>query len=129
VLIADIETMWKIAGLPRPQCEARFHPKRKWRIDYFWPEFKLAVEIEGGLFTRGRHVTGTGSVGDLEKYNFLVLHGLRLLRFTPRQAKSGYAAAFIRAFLEGDKDPDLPPLPEKKPKTRRLRRPKWVRTA
>ena len=70
MLIPDIDAVWKIAGLPRPQCEARFHPGRKWRIDYFWPEFKLAVEIEGGVFTKGRHVTGTGSIGDMEKYNY-----------------------------------------------------------
>ena len=129
MLIPDIETIWKIAGLPQPQCEACFDPRRKWRIDYFWPEFKLAVEIEGGLFTRGRHVTGTGSIGDIEKYNFLTLYGLRLLRFTPRQVKSGYAPAFIRAFLKGETDPNLPLIPEKRPKTRRVRRSRWQRTA
>jgi hypothetical protein len=129
MLIPDIETIWKIAGLPQPQCEACFHPRRKWRIDYFWPEFRLAVEIEGGVFIKGRHVTGVGSVSDMEKYNFLTLYGLRLLRFTPRQVKSGYATAFIRAFLTGETDPPLPPLPEKRKKARRFKRPRWERTA
>jgi hypothetical protein len=129
MLIPDIETIWKIAGLPRPQCEACFHPRRKWRIDYFWPEFRLAVEIEGGVFVKGRHVTGTGSIGDMEKYNFITLYGFRLLRFTPRQVRSGYATALIRAFLKGETDPDLPPIPEKKPKMTRFRSPRWERTA
>ncbi len=129
MLIPDIETIWKIAGLPRPQYEARFHSRRKWRIDYFWPEFRLAVEIQGGVFIKGRHVTGTGSVGDMEKFNHLTLCGIRLLCFTPRQMKSGYATALIRALLRGETDPNLPPLPEKRQKTRGFRRPRWERMA
>jgi hypothetical protein len=129
MLIPDIETIWKIAGLPKPQRETCFHPRRRWRIDYFWPEFKLAVEIQGGVFIKGRHVTGTGSVSDMEKFNHLTLCGIRLLCFTPRQVKSGYATAFIRALLRGETDPNLPPLPEKRKKTRPFRRPRWERTA
>jgi len=129
MLIPDIETIWKIAGLPLPQCEVSFHARRKWRIDYFWPEFRLAVEIQGGMFIKGRHVTGTGSVGDMEKFNHLTLCGIRLLCFTPRQVKSGYATVFIRAFLRGETDPNLPPLPEKRPRMRRVRRSRCERTA
>ena len=63
---------------------------------------------------RGRHVTGIGSAGDMEKFNYLTLFGYRLLLFTPRQVKSGYASAMIRAFIRGDKNPHLPVLPKKK---------------
>jgi hypothetical protein len=112
VIIPDFETIWKVAGLPVPEMETRFHPKRKWRIDYFWPQYNLAVEIQGGMFVNGRHVTGAGSLGDMEKFNFLTLCGYRLLLFTPRQVKSGYASAMIRAFIRGDKNPQLPLIPE-----------------
>ena len=118
MILDDFDAIWKLAGLPSPQHEASFHPKRKWRIDYFWPQFNLAVEVEGGVFIKGRHVTGIGSVGDMEKYNYLTLFGFRLLRFTPRQVKSGYASAFIRALIRGDKNPQLPTLPEKKKRDR-----------
>ncbi len=114
MIIPDFETIWKVAGLPAPEKEALFHLKRKWRIDYFWPQYNLAVEIQGGMFVRGRHVQGIGSVGDMEKFNYLTLCGYRLLLFTPRQVKSGYASAMIRAFIRGDKNPQLPILPEKK---------------
>ena len=50
---------------------------------------------------RGRHVTGIGSAGDMEKFNYLTLFGYRLLLFTPRQVKSGYVSAMIRAFIRG----------------------------
>ena len=33
-----------IGGTP----EYRFHPTRKWRFDYAWPENKIALEVEGG---------------------------------------------------------------------------------
>ena len=39
----------KAAGLPEPRKEFRFHPLRLWRVDYYFPEFGLAVEKEGGF--------------------------------------------------------------------------------
>ena len=41
----------KAKKLPLPQREYRFHPTRKWRSDFYWPEYNLLCEIEG----RGRH--------------------------------------------------------------------------
>ncbi|MCE5224883.1 MAG: endonuclease domain-containing protein [Porphyromonadaceae bacterium] len=70
-------------NLPIPMREYMFHPKRKWRLDFAWPEFKLAVEIEGGVFTKGRHTRPKGFIGDIEKYNELTLYGWKLLRFIP----------------------------------------------
>ena len=70
-------------GLPRPAFEYRFHPKRRWRIDIAYPEILLAIEIEGGVWTRGRHVRGKGFLGDIEKYNALTECGWHLLRYQP----------------------------------------------
>ncbi len=75
-------------GLPSPQFEFRFHDERKWRFDLAWPRERVAVEIEGGAFSRGRHTRGAGFVADLEKYNTAVLLGWRVLRFTPSQART-----------------------------------------
>jgi len=38
----------RVNGLPEPEREYRFHPRRKWRFDAAWPDAKLAVEVEGG---------------------------------------------------------------------------------
>ena len=70
-------------GIPKPEPEFKFHPVRRWRIDFAWPFYKLAVEIEGGIFIRGRHVRGKGFVGDMQKYNALTELGWRLLRYQP----------------------------------------------
>lgn len=68
-------------GLPAPSSEYRFNEHRKWRVDFAWPEQKLAVEIEGGIYTGGRHTSVNGFIRDMEKYNALAEAGWRILRF------------------------------------------------
>lgn len=75
----------KRAKLPAPTPEYRFHAKRKWRFDYAFVEQKVALEVEGGVFIRGRHSRGAGMVKDMEKYNNAASLGWRLLRVTPSQ--------------------------------------------
>ena len=64
--------------------ELVFHPKRKWRFDYAFPAQKIALEVEGGIFTGGRHTRAKGFLGDIEKYNQATLLGWRLFRVTPQ---------------------------------------------
>lgn len=65
--------------LPPPQREFRFHPHRAFRFDFAWPDLpggrRLAVEIEGGIHSGGRHVRPQGYKRDLEKYNSAVALG------------------------------------------------------
>jgi very-short-patch-repair endonuclease len=75
---------WQAVGLPSPVSEYRFYPTRRWRFDYAYPEKKIAVEIEGGAFTMGRHTRGAGFIGDMEKYNAATMLGWRILRYTPK---------------------------------------------
>lgn len=63
--------------------EFKFHPKRRWRFDYAFPEYKIAIEVEGGVWTNGRHTRGKGFLGDMEKYNAGTLAGWRIFRVTP----------------------------------------------
>lgn len=79
--------------------EVRFHPERRWRIDFAFAEQRLAVEVEGGGWVNGRHNRGAGMEKDIEKYNALTLAGWRLLRFTGRAIKSGEALRTIERAL------------------------------
>jgi very-short-patch-repair endonuclease len=63
--------------------EFRFHPIRKWRYDYAIPEYKVALEVEGGVWTEGRHTRPRGFLGDIEKYNSGTVMGWMILRTTP----------------------------------------------
>lgn len=77
------------------------HPvcaERKWRFDVALPD-AIAIEIEGGAWTAGRHTRGKGFVADMEKYNVATLMGWRLLRFTPEQVLTGEAKSFLKEWL------------------------------
>jgi len=79
--------------------EFKFHPTRQWRFDYAIPAYKIAIEIEGGVWINGRHTRGYGAVKDMEKYNQAVLLGWRLLRFTPQQFNNGDAYYLIKELI------------------------------
>lgn len=63
--------------------EYKFHPKRKWKFDYCYTREKLAIEIEGGIWIRGRHNSPKGYKKDMDKYNKCEILGYRLLRYSP----------------------------------------------
>lgn len=91
------------AGLPRPRREWAFHWQRQWKVDYCWPDadLMLALEIEGGVWTRGGHTRGSGFVDDMEKYNALCCEGYRLLRIQPRQMTETKTVDLVRTALYG----------------------------
>ena len=82
--------------------EHQFHDSRKWRFDFAFLDEKLAVEIEGGAWSNGRHTRGAGFVGDMEKYNAAVVLGWKILRFTPEAVKSGRAIEIVKMVLSSE---------------------------
>jgi very-short-patch-repair endonuclease len=76
---------WTANNLPVPTAEYKFHPSRRWRIDYCYPDILLAIEIEGAIWQQGRHTRGSGFVKDMEKYNALTEAGYHLLRYPPNK--------------------------------------------
>lgn len=86
-------------GLPPPTPEYEFHPVRKWAVDFCFEGF-VCLEVEGGIWTQGRHTRGKGFLADIEKYNELALLGFMLLRCTPAEMKSGAACALVKRGLE-----------------------------
>ncbi len=88
------------AGLPAPEREYRFAPPRRWRFDFAWPAQRLALEVEGGVWTGGRHVRGAGYERDCEKYSEAALRGWRVLRVTSGMMRDGRALQLLaRAFV------------------------------
>lgn len=106
---------WKlVAGddWPRPRRQHRFHPTRKWLFDFAWEAERVAVELEGGVFSfpvtcdscgrhvhrknkhtkrmervyaaMGRHTRGAGFQADCDKYNAATALGWRVLRYTAK---------------------------------------------
>jgi hypothetical protein len=89
----------KACGLPEPQREVRFHSTRKWRFDFAWPSMRLALEVEGGIWTGGAHGRGTGISRDIEKYNYATAMGWAIIRTTPSKLSTGETIAFLKATM------------------------------
>jgi very-short-patch-repair endonuclease len=76
-----IEATLKAMGL-RYEKEFKFDETRKFRFDFALPDFKIAIEYEGGVFLSGRHQRMSGFARDCDKYNLATSLGWRVLRFT-----------------------------------------------
>ena len=83
-----------------PESEHKFLSTRKFRFDFCWPDNMLAVEIEGGVWTGGRHTRGSGFVKDMEKYNLATCAGWRILRYTPQELRQSATYVMIKECLE-----------------------------
>jgi len=82
-----------------PEREYQFC-KRKWLLDFAWPDKKLAVEVEGGTtFGKSRHSRGEGFEQDARKYNTAALLGWRILRFTTQMVVTGEAIDTVREAI------------------------------
>lgn len=62
--------------------ELQFYPDRKWRFDYAFPSRKIAIEIDGAIWTLGRHNRPRGYLNDMEKLNTAASMGWLVLRFS-----------------------------------------------
>src|SRR5262249_54327951 len=92
-------------GLPEPIAEYAFHPTRKWRFDYAWPAWSIAVEIEGGTWSGGRHTRGKGYAEDARKYNAAAEAGWRVFRFTTEMVLTGEALSVLERVLLPHRQP------------------------
>lgn len=89
--------------------EYRFHKTRMWRLDYAIPEHKLAIEVEGGVWTGGRHTRPQGFTNDMEKYNTAARMGWRILRVTPKTLVKLNTFNMIRDAIDAMKpEPTIP---------------------
>lgn len=92
--------------LPAPQRNFRFHASRKWEIDFAWPEFKIGMEIQGGIWGKSQTDDSPGAHGhpigirrDMQKHNALLDAGWRVWHFTPEEIKRGLAVQHLEGVL------------------------------
>jgi very-short-patch-repair endonuclease len=72
---------------------------RQWRFDFCFPTAKIAVEVEGGVWTSGAHTRGKHFSSDAEKYNTAVKMGWRVLRYTTEMVMRGDAINDVLELL------------------------------
>jgi len=98
----------KTAGLTRGmQEELRFHDERMWRFDFAWPDKLVALEVQGGIFSRGRHARPRGVLNDYEKFSEAAILGWRVILVTGVEISNGEAIDRLRRAL-GEEPPPCP---------------------
>lgn len=85
--------------LPEPIPELRFKPERKWRFDWAWLAPMVALEIQGGIWTKGRHTQGAALLREWEKLNEAAIMGWRILYCEPADVESGAVFEVLKRAL------------------------------
>lgn len=89
-----------------PQPEWQFDAERLYRFDFAWPEQKVALEVEGGIFgygkdkKKGAHGSVTGILRDMAKYNLAATNGWRIIRVIPNKLMTMDTIYLIKKALE-----------------------------
>lgn len=96
-----LDRQCELIGLPRPVAELRFAAPRRWRFDFAWEDRRLACEVEGAVWTGGRHTRGAGFEKDAEKYAEALCRGWRVLRVTTGMVRDGRALGYLERILRG----------------------------
>lgn len=69
--------------LPYPRREYMpARPAYDWRLDFAYPDRKIAVEAQGGIWGKGGHSTGVGIRNGYKRHNWLTAHGWRVLYYS-----------------------------------------------
>jgi very-short-patch-repair endonuclease len=98
-LEAEFALQLRAHGVTGWTREFRFHPTRKWRFDFAFPEQKVAIELHGATYSNGRHNRGTGMRNDADKTNAAQLMGWLTLTFTSDHLKDGTAMQHVMEAL------------------------------
>src|SRR5262245_44144892 len=96
------DRLCRAMAIPVPLPEFRFALAhgRNWRFDWAWPDARVALEIDGGGYVRGRHHRHAGFTEDCVKLNTAALDGWLVLRATPQQVADGSVWPWLRRALD-----------------------------
>ena len=78
---------------------AKSKRSKRYRLDFAHPSSRTGIEIQGGVYNRGRHVTGSGYERDCRKYNLAYTSGWTIFLLTSQMAKDVYWHAVISAHI------------------------------
>ncbi len=92
-------------GLAAPVAEHKFHPERKWRQDFAWPEYRVCMEVEGAVWTNGGHSRGSGKIRDHEKFTAAAVLGWRILYCQPSDLMTAKTIQSIRSAIAFSNNP------------------------
>lgn len=78
---------------------AKSKRSKRYRADFAHLASRTLIEIQGGTFNRGRHVTGSGYERDARKFNLAMLSGWKVFLLTSQTAKDANVLEMIASSL------------------------------
>lgn len=78
---------------------AKSKRSKRYRADFAHLASRTLIEIQGGTFNRGRHVTGSGYERDARKFNLAMVSGWKVFLLTSQTAKDSSALQMIAASI------------------------------
>ena len=96
----SFERLWNLLGGPELTREHRFSMQRKWRLDYYHGPSRIGIELDGGVWSGGRHTRGSGFLKDCEKLNAATAEGIRVFRLGTGMVTQAHLLPIIKATKE-----------------------------
>lgn len=88
------------AGLGGYVRNHRFDPRRRLELDFAWLVPRVAIEVQGGIHSRGAHVRPKGYQRDAEKSRRAQLMGWLVLPCTAEDVRTGAIVEDVETALE-----------------------------
>ena len=85
-LVAEFEQVWRGLEGPELVAEYRFHAARQWHADFAHIEARVIIELDGGVWSGGRHTRGQGFINDCAKLNAATALGWSVFRLATGMA-------------------------------------------
>jgi len=78
---------------------------KRYRLDFAHSQSCTGIEIQGGVYNRGRHVTGSGYERDCRKYNLAYTSNWTIFLLTSTMAKDSAWLSLIAAHMQSSAFP------------------------
>jgi very-short-patch-repair endonuclease len=82
-------------------AEHRIIPGRRYRFDFVHLESKVAVEIQGQIWRKGRHNTGKGLMDSYEKINLAAMLGWRVFQLSGEMITADWLGRIAKTIRGG----------------------------
>ena len=94
----------KVVGIPLPERQYKFHPKREFMADFCYQGIHLIIEVDGGIWMeKSGHTSGAGYERDRRRDLEAFLLGYRVVRVTSAMVEDGTAINGIEKLFRGSK--------------------------
>jgi hypothetical protein len=92
------ESAWQRCGGPELETEYQFYSERGWAADY--RVGRWLIELDGGVFSGGRHTRALGYIEDCMKLNKAAMLGYQVIRIPTGCATDNYVSEIIERIKE-----------------------------